>query len=280
MTLNIKAYFKLSRPANLLLVGTVVLIASTLFQTYPSIWDVLLTIICATFITAAGNALNDMCDIEIDRINKPNRPLPSGKISIKNAKRFMIIMFILGNIAGLILGFWSFVISLFVATALLFWYAYRLRHVALVGNMVVAFLSALTFLFATQAFGDIKLGYVPFVLTFILSVIREVVKDLEDLDGDRAHDSKTLPVVAGEAPTRVIAGIIAALFIPIVPIPYVAGMYGKWFFFLTMIGVVIPMVIITIQLFQLRRTINYYQIASALKIVMFIGLAAVFLGRF
>jgi len=109
MTLNIKAYFKLSRPANLLLVGTVVLIASTLFQTYPSIWDVLLTIICATFITAAGNALNDMCDIEIDRINKPNRPLPSGKISIKNAKRFMIIMFILGNIAGLILGFWSFV---------------------------------------------------------------------------------------------------------------------------------------------------------------------------
>ena len=280
MTLNIKAYFKLSRPANLLLVGTVVLIASTLFQTYPSIWDVLLTIICATFITAAGNALNDMCDIEIDRINKPNRPLPSGKISIKNAKRFMIIMFILGNIAGLILGFWSFAISLFVATALLFWYAYRLRHVALVGNMVVAFLSALTFLFATQAFGDIKLGYVPFVLTFILSVIREVVKDLEDLDGDRAHDSKTLPVVAGEAPTRVIAGIIAALFIPIVPIPYVAGMYGKWFFFLTMIGVVIPMVIITIQLFQLRRTINYYQIASALKIVMFIGLAAVFLGRF
>ena len=280
MTLNIKAYFKLSRPANLLLVGTVVLIASTLFQTYPSIWDVLLTIICATFITAAGNALNDMCDIEIDRINKPNRPLPSGKISIKSAKRFMIIMFILGNIAGLILGFWSFVISLFVATALLFWYAYRLRHVALVGNMVVAFLSALTFLFATQAFGDIKLGYVPFVLTFILSVIREVVKDLEDLDGDRAHDSKTLPVVAGEAPTRVIAGIIAALFIPIVPIPYVAGMYGKWFFFLTMIGVVIPMVIITIQLFQLRRTINYYQIASALKIVMFIGLAAVFLGRF
>ena len=280
MTLNIKAYIKLSRPANLVLVGTVVLIASTLFPVYPSIWDVLLTIICSTFITAAGNALNDMCDIEIDRINKPNRPLPSGKISMKSAKSFMITMFILGNIAGLILGFWSLVISLLIATSLLFWYAYRLRHVALVGNMVVAFLSALTFLFAAQAFGDIKIGYVPFVLTFIISVIREVVKDLEDLDGDKAHDSRTLPVVAGESPTRIIAAIIAAFFIPIVPIPYVSGMYGKWFFFLSMIGVVIPMVIITVQLFQLRRTINYYQIAGVLKIVMFIGLAAVFLGRF
>jgi len=76
------------------------------------------------------------------------------------------------------------------------------------------------------------------------------------------------------------AGIITALFVPLVPIPYVAGMYGKWFFFLGIIGVIIPMLIIMIQLFQLRRTINYYQIASALKIVMFIGLAAVFLGRF
>ncbi len=280
MTLNIKPYLKLARPANLVLVGTVVLIASTLFSEYPSIWEVLLTIICATFITAAGNALNDMCDIEIDRINKPNRPLPSGQITIKGAKSFMITMFILGNIAGLILGFWSLFISLFIATGLLFWYAYRLRHVALIGNVVVAFLSALTFLFAAQAFGDMKLGYVPFVLTFILSVIREIVKDLEDLDGDKAHDSRTLPVVAGETSTRIMAGIITVLFIPLAPIPYVAGMYGKWFFFLGIIGVIIPMLIIMIQLFQIRRTINYNQIASALKIVMFIGLAAVFLGRF
>ena len=280
MTLNFKSYLKLARPANLVLVGTVVLIASTLFPEYPSIWEVFLTIICATFITAAGNALNDMCDIEIDRINKPNRPLPSGKITMKGAKIFMITMFILGNIAGLILGFWSLFISLFIATGLLFWYAYRLRHVALIGNVVVAFLSALTFLFAAQVFGDMKLGYVPFVLTFILSVIREIVKDLEDLDGDKAHDSRTLPVVTGETPTRIMAGIITVLFIPLVPIPYVAGMFGKWFFFLGTIGVIIPMLIIMIQLFQVRRAINYYQIASALKIVMFIGLAAVFLGRF
>ncbi|MCF7831975.1 MAG: geranylgeranylglycerol-phosphate geranylgeranyltransferase [Candidatus Marinimicrobia bacterium] len=280
MKLNFKQYFKLSRPANLILVATVVLIASTLFNPFPSIWRVLLAIICTTFITAAGNALNDMCDIEIDRINKPNRPLPSGDLSIESARGFMIVMFILGNIAGLILGFSLLFISLFIATPLLFWYAYRLRHVALVGNIVVAFLSALTFIFAAQAFGDINLGYVPFVFTFILSVVREIVKDLEDLDGDEAHNSKTLPVMIGETPTRIIAGIITALFIPLIPIPYVAEMFGKWFFFFGLVGVVFPMAVVMIQLFQIKRAINYHQIAIALKVIMFLGLAAVFVGRF
>ncbi|MEA2077831.1 MAG: geranylgeranylglycerol-phosphate geranylgeranyltransferase [Candidatus Marinimicrobia bacterium] len=280
MKLKLKHYFKLARPANLVLVATVVLITATFFTPFPSIWKFLLAIICPTFITAAGNALNDRCDVEIDRINKPNRPLPLGIISIEGAKGFMIAMFILGNIAGLILGFWSLFISLFIVTPLLYWYAYRLRHVALLGNIIVAFLSALTFLFAAQAFGDIKLGYVPFVFTFIISVVREIIKDLEDIDGDEAHESKTLPVMIGETPTRIIAGIIIALFFPTIPIPYVTGMYGKWFFFFGSIGVVIPMLIIMIQLFQVKRIINYHQIAVVLKIVMFIGLITIFVGRF
>jgi geranylgeranylglycerol-phosphate geranylgeranyltransferase len=278
--MSIKQYIKLARPANLLLVATVVLITATLFPEFPNFWTFILAVLCPVLITAAGNAINDMCDIEIDRINKPERPLPSGKLEAKNAKVFMIVAFILGNLAGLLLGFWSFFISLFIATLLLFWYAYRLRHIALLGNIVVAFLSALTFLFAAQAFGDIKLGYIPFLFTFLISVIREMIKDLEDLDGDGAHDSKTLPVVIGETPTRVIAGILTIFFLPLIPIPYVAGMYGKWFFFIGIPGVVIPMVIMTINLFQIKREINYHQMAVILKIVMFIGLAAIFMGRF
>lgn len=278
--MNIKHYIKLSRPANLALVAMVVLIAATLFKPFPNFWRFLLAVLCPVLITAAGNALNDMCDVEIDRINKPKRPLPSGMISHDGAKGFMIAMFMIGNLAGLLLGFWSLFISLFIATPLLFWYAYRLRNVALVGNVVVAFLSALTFIFAAQAFGDIKVGYIPFLFTFVISVVREIVKDLEDLDGDEAHDSKTLPVMIGETPTRIIAGIITALFIPLIPVPYVAGLYGKWFFLIGMPGVALPMLIIMINLFELRRKIDYHQIAIILKIVMFIGLATVFVGRF
>lgn len=280
MRWNFKPYVKLSRPMNLLLVATVVLIAWTLFTPLPNFWRVFLVIIATTTITAGGNALNDMCDIEIDRINKPNRPLPSGMINEDSARIFMIAMFVVGNVAGLVLGFWSLFITLFVATPLLFWYAHRLRHIALVGNIVVAFLSALAFVFAAQAFGSIRLGYVPFVLTFILSVIREIVKDLEDVNGDEAQDSKTLPVMIGETPTRIITGIMILFFLPIVPIPYVAGLFGKWFFLTGLVGVVFPLVVLMIQLFQIKRVLDYHQIAVIMKIVMFIGLACVFVGRF
>ncbi|MCK4530618.1 MAG: UbiA family prenyltransferase, partial [Candidatus Marinimicrobia bacterium] len=138
----------------------------------------------------------------------------------------------------------------------------------------------LTFIFAAQAFGDIKLGYVPAVFTFIISVIREIIKDLEDLDGDDAHDSKTLPVTIGETPTRIIVGIMIIFFAPVVPIPYVMGLYGKWFFFFGLPGVMVPMMIIMVQLFQVKRSLNYHQIAIVLKIVMFIGLVTIFVGRF
>ncbi|MCK4812964.1 MAG: geranylgeranylglycerol-phosphate geranylgeranyltransferase [Candidatus Marinimicrobia bacterium] len=280
MKFNLKPYIILARPANMGLVAFVILLTSTFFDPYPPVWRVLLAIICVIFITAAGNAYNDICDIEIDKINKPKRPLPSGLISPEGARGFMIIVLILGNLAGWILGFWTLVIALFITTPLLFWYARRLRHVALVGNIVIAFLSSLAFLFAALAFGDISIGYVPAVLCFAISLIREIIKDLEDLEGDSAHNSKTLPVVLGETPTRIVVGIMILMLLPIIPIPYVAGLYGKWFFFVGIIGVGFPLIIIMVQLFQIKRTINYHQMAIALKILMVIGIATIFIGRF
>ncbi|MFO7841586.1 MAG: geranylgeranylglycerol-phosphate geranylgeranyltransferase [Fidelibacterota bacterium] len=275
---SLKHYVKLARPANIGLVTFVVLITSAFFEPYPPVWRVLLAVICVVFITAGGNALNDIYDVEIDRINKPKRPLPAGLISVAGARGFMVAMFIFGNLAALFLGFWPFVISVLIVTPLLYWYARHLRNVALVGNITVAFLSSMTFIFAAIAFGDISAGYVPAIYCFMLSLIREIVKDLEDLDGDKANDSKTLPVSIGESSTRVLVAVLILFFLPFLPLPYVAGLYGKWFFFIGFIGVGIPLIIMMIQLFQLKRKINYYQIASVMKIVMFIGILAIFLG--
>ncbi|MDZ7820608.1 MAG: geranylgeranylglycerol-phosphate geranylgeranyltransferase [Candidatus Marinimicrobia bacterium] len=219
-------------------------------------------------------------DIEIDRINKPKRPLPAGLISVAGARGFMVMMFILGNLAALFLGFWPLVISLVIVTPCLYWYAKHLRNVALAGNIIVAFLSSMTFLFAAVAFGDIGIGYVPALYCFMLSLIREIAKDLEDLDGDDANESRTLPVTIGENPTRVLVAILILFFLPFIPVPYVAGLYGKWYFFLGCAGAGIPLIILMIQLLQLRRKINYYQTASAMKIIMFIGILALFLGKF
>lgn len=280
MKYEIQPYVKISRPANLLLVCMVVLITASFFVPFPNLWRVLLSMMTVVFITSAGNTLNDMCDIEIDRINKPDRPLPSGKLSEDNARAFMIVMFVLGNLSSMVLGFWSVFISLIIATPLLVWYAYRLRHIALVGNIVVAFLSAMTFIYAAQVYGDISLGYIPAVFTFIISVAREVIKDLEDLEGDSAHNSKTLPVIIGETPTRIIAALITIFLLPILPFPFITGMYGKWTIIVGFFGVVFPLIAVIVQLAQIKREIDYHQLATVLKIVMFLGLFAMFLGRF
>ncbi|MDD3095179.1 MAG: geranylgeranylglycerol-phosphate geranylgeranyltransferase [Candidatus Marinimicrobia bacterium] len=279
MNQKIKPYIMLARPANIALVTTVILITSAFFSPYPPVWKVLLSVLCVACITAAGNTLNDLFDIEIDRINKPKRPLPSGTILPENAKRYMYVLFVLGNVFALILGFWNLVISLIIVTLSLYWYARRLRNVPLAGNVMVAFLSSLTFVFAALAFKDISMAYIPALYCFMISLIREIVKDLEDLRGDGINNSNTLPVAVGETSARVIAAIMILFFLPIIPLPYLAGLYNQWFFFIAVFAVGVPMVIIMVKLFQVRHEVNYYQFASIMKIIMFIGLLGLFIGR-
>lgn len=280
MKWNIKPFIMLGRPANMGLVTVVILISSAFYSPYPPVWRVLLAILCVIFITAAGNTLNDICDVEIDRINKPKRPLPAGDISPQQAKVFMYVLFVLGNIIALILGFWNLFISLFIVTPMLYWYAYRLRNIPLWGNIVIALLSSMTFIFAAAAFGELHVVYVPALYCFMISLIREIVKDLEDLKGDGANNSNTLPVSVGEEATRVIVGIMILCFLPLIPLPYVAGMYNKWFFIIGVFAVGVPLVIMMLQFFRLKYKVNYYQIAAVMKVIMFIGLLALFVGRY
>lgn len=280
MKWNLKPYIMLGRPANIGLVTAVILISSAFYSPYPPVWRVLLAALCVSLITAAGNTLNDICDIEIDRINKPKRPLPSGHISPEHAKIYMYVLFVLGNITALLLGWWNLFISLFLVTPLLYWYAFRLRNIPLAGNVMVAFLSSMTFIFAAVTFGKLSVVYVPALYCFMISLIREIVKDLEDLKGDGANNSNTLPVAVGENATRVIVGIMILCFLPLIPLPYIAGLYNKWFFIIGVFAAGVPMVIMMLQFFSIRRSINYYQIASVMKVIMFLGLLALFVGRY
>jgi hypothetical protein len=86
-------------------------------------------------------------------------------------------------------------------------------------------------------------------------------------------------VAVGETSARVIAAIMILFFLPIIPLPYLAGLYNQWFFFIAVFAVGVPMVIIMVKLFQVRHEVNYYQFASIMKIIMFIGLLGLFIGR-
>jgi geranylgeranylglycerol-phosphate geranylgeranyltransferase len=175
-------------------------------------------------ITGAGNAINDYYDREIDAINRPGRPIPSGRMSARAAFYYSLALFAAGCLfAGLVNQ-----ICLTVAafnSILLFLYARSLKAMPLAGNITVAFLTGSTFLFGGAAAGAAGLlaNKVPFLLSFLVSMSREIAKDIEDMAGDRQGGARTLPILAGE---RAAAALAAAFALAAVVLGFFAP-FGK-----------------------------------------------------
>ncbi len=172
-------------------------------------WATVLIFLTVFLVTGAGNAVNDYYDREIDAINRPGRPIPSGRIAPEAALRYSLALFLAGCLlAGLVnpvcLGLAAF------NSALLFLYARNLKAMPLSGNITVAFLTGSTFLFGGAATGmqGLLANEIPFLLSFLVSMSREIAKDIEDVAGDLAGGARTLPILAGER----LSGALAAGF--------------------------------------------------------------------
>jgi 4-hydroxybenzoate polyprenyltransferase len=154
-------------------------------------------------IAAAGNIVNDLMDLSVDLINKPDRVIVNRYISRKNA---LIVYFLLNSTAiVLALAFLDIVLTtVFVfSVILLFIYSYKLKKLPLAGNLVVAFLCALVVLEVLWFQYDYLIDYwllhlyLYAAFAFYTTLAREIIKDIEDIKGDQKMDCHTLPVVAG-----------------------------------------------------------------------------------
>jgi geranylgeranylglycerol-phosphate geranylgeranyltransferase len=172
-------------------------------------------------VTGAGNAINDYYDRKIDAVNRPGRPIPSGRISPERALYYSLALFAAGCLfAGMVNQ-----ICLLVAafnSALLILYARILKATPLAGNITVAFLTGSTFLFGGAAAGmqGLLANQVPFLLSFLVSMSREIAKDIEDMAGDIAGGASTLPILAGKRASAALAAgfalaaLVLGLFAP------------------------------------------------------------------
>ncbi len=173
------------------------------------------TISAAVAIGAGANAINDVHDIEIDRINRPSRPLPSGVITVESARWLWVAL----SIAGIMLAARVSAIHLLIAAlsvGLLWAYSAQLKGLPAVGNLAVAVVVGLALPFGGLAVLEAHSGRLSVVLAggafaFLTTLAREIVKDIEDLPGDAAQRARTLPIVAGTGVAAVIAVIILLL---------------------------------------------------------------------
>jgi geranylgeranylglycerol-phosphate geranylgeranyltransferase len=194
---------------------------------------ILLALLAAFLICGAGNTINDYFDYEIDKINKSDRPLPAGKISLKSAFQYSIILFGAGIILSFFINYPAFLLAI-LNSILLYFYAQNIkRGGGLSKNLIVSYLVASPFLFGGLAVGNPGVTLFLFVIAFFVNTSREVVKDIEDYDGDVNH-LKSLPVRYGFKFSGAISSIFILVSIFLSPLPYTLGMVD--FIYLPLIG--------------------------------------------
>ena len=192
-------YLALTRPGNMILTAIAV-IAGSFIAAGPEIMDfqieVAICCVCSMMLVGGGNALNDYNDRGTDKENHPERPIPSGSISADMASVYaqallgsglLILLFVLENKM-------PFVIAL-IGIILLIAYENGLKAAGISGNVTVGLMSGAVFLFAGMAVNDPGPTLWMFGLAVLATITREIIKDIQDLEGDR--DRRTLPASIG-----------------------------------------------------------------------------------
>jgi geranylgeranylglycerol-phosphate geranylgeranyltransferase len=225
--MRLAGFIAITRPINSFVAGLAAIVAY-LIDTGTLLPESLLLFFIVALITAAGNTINDFFDAEIDAINRPDRPIPSGAVSRGAARGFAVTLFL----AGIIVSFFTNPLCIGIAifnTLLLIAYAAKLKSTPLIGNIVVAYLSASIFLFGGALNGlDGLVRIIPIAaITFFAMLSRELLKDAEDVEGDRAGGADTVPIRIGIKKTSEFALIATVLAVAASFIPYF--WWGAWY---------------------------------------------------
>jgi len=206
-----KAFVEIMRPHNCILAGIVGILGSLVaYEGIPPVQKLILIFLVVYFGCSAGNTINDYFDVEIDKINRPNRPIPRGAITRKAAFYYGVLQYFIGLIIALLLGWSAFLFAL-GAYFLTFVYAWKLKPLPFIGNVTVALLTAATPIYGAVGVGRIDLAGYLAICAFLVNVSREIMKDIEDFEGDKRLGARTLPIMIGKKKSGIIASIFGFL---------------------------------------------------------------------
>jgi 4-hydroxybenzoate polyprenyltransferase len=295
-------FLKLIRYQNLLLLALMQLIFRFGYLELINIplslfyWQYALLIAATVFIAAGGYIINDIFDQETDQENNPNKRIIGTIISESKAYTFYVGLTIFGVACGFVLANSvarpNFAVIFVLIATLLYFYASTLKQIALVGNIIVAALLAFSVIIIgifdiipntfevnrmqmVLAF-SILLDYAKFA--FIINLVREIIKDIEDIEGDKVQEMKTLPIWIGVKYANKIAFVL--LLFPVVYLLYYIKNYlfesNLYFGLLYMITLVIaPLIFCSVLIWNAKEKKHYSQISSLLKWIIFFGILSV-----
>lgn len=270
-------YLSIVRPLNCLFVIFTVLIGAMLGNTVNNLSAVIFACLAASFIAAGGYAVNDFFDLRTDLVNKPGRVLPKGLMKSETAFLYATFLFTLGISLSFFTADYLLVILAILNSFLLFYYAKTIKDRLIISNILVSFLAGSTFLYggiANSNFGNTILisGY-----TFIYTMIREIVKDMEDVRGDLRVERRSIPIVFGLRKSMQAINLLGLFLLFSLIFTFITGLEDQSFLIILTVLWVIPFGFFCYRMVSGKKPETYRKISHFIKIHMFILMIVFFL---
>jgi 4-hydroxybenzoate polyprenyltransferase len=268
------ALLRLTRFWNLIIIGLAQYLAAYFLISKATLTDWHLLVLSAStmIIAAAGYIINDYYDVKIDLINKPERVVVGKKITRRYALLFHTFLSVTGIALGLLLS-WRIAAINFLSAFLLWLYSNQLKRQPLIGNLVVAALTGLSVLLLEVLYkNNSSLIVIYSLFAFFITLVREIVKDMEDLKGDNTFGCKTLPIIWGIRKTKIFLYILLAIFSIVVLL--VNHFYSRLpiiYFLLCLFG---PVGWLVVRLIRADTIKEFYQLSQLCKVIMLLGIAS------
>ena len=261
-----------------------------------------LLVTASVCIAAGGYIINDYFDLNIDLVNKPSKLIIEKYIK----RRWAIVLHILLSLAGFTISLYigytlkNIYIPFFnlVAIGALFFYSTTLKKKLLIGNVLISLLTAWVIIVMAIAeykyqyprtipAGDyatprlLKLSFLYAGFAFIISLIREVIKDMEDMEGDAKYGCKTIPIVWGVPVAKTFAAVWLAVLIGTIAIlQFYVFQLGWWIsVFYSTILIIVPLILVLKKLYVAQTAVQFHQLSSTIKFVMLTGILSMIFFR-
>ena len=284
-------YLKILRPDEAFLMSMPVAVIAIVGHDFPI--AVFLCILLVFLMAGAGNVINDVFDYKIDAVNKPDRPIPSGRITLKNARIYAGILYIISALISLIISYlinnFLFFVIIMCSAVIIYAYSRYFKAMPLVGNIVTGGMIGFCFVVGgfillchTKNREIFMVSVYIGIIGAVANVARELVKDMEDVQGDQLGGARTFPVLYGKKASSIITILLLTVTVAVIIYLYTLGIFNIAYIIITMIAVILCAyciyALVASKLEPVEATCT--QMIKLLKIAMAVSMLAMIIGSF
>lgn len=276
---KVYSLISMTRIVNVLITFISVIVAVVICSDLSSVNGMMiLSAVSAALVAAAGNVFNDIWDYEVDEVNRPERAIPSGKVTRKEALNFYFSLVLISLMISIYLSIIIFSVII-LAHLLLVLYTTGLKKIPLLGNFIISFLTGFVFIYGGLLTGNIRAAIIPSVFALLINLAREGIKTIEDIPGDSKSGITTLPQKYGINTARKIISAFLVLLLLFTFVPFMNGFYGIEYLVIVM-ALINPLLVYVIKnLLETNKMPDLNKLSLILKVNMILGLTAIYLGR-